>query len=233
MDERRARASFAKVWKRFEQAGMLLRSDARLPSVASLVAGAPIAGSWWSHPLAHPIYDVCQQLEHHPDVILVKLVAAKVTYLHRPLWAALLGAAGSGAAWQTAGLSAPARALAGRVAARGVLRMDELRAERGAVAKARGGAPRELEARLLVYSEDVHTERGAHAKRLESWEHWSRRIGRLPACGAAEGEAELEAAVRRYAGPEWRDALLPWSVARAARAARSPRRPRSGTSSTA
>jgi len=35
----------------------------------------------------------------------------------------------------------------------------------------------ELEANLLVYSEQFHGESGAHVRRLESWDHWSRRIG--------------------------------------------------------
>ena len=35
----------------------------------------------------------------------------------------------------------------------------------------------ELETRLLVYSEQFHSESGAHVRRLESWVHWSRRIG--------------------------------------------------------
>ncbi len=36
---------------------------------------------------------------------------------------------------------------------------------------------RELEKRLLVYSEEIHTETGAHAKVLETWESWAERIG--------------------------------------------------------
>ena len=30
---------------------------------------------------------------------------------------------------------------------------------------------------MLVYSEEVHTESGAHAKRLESWQRWAKRVG--------------------------------------------------------
>jgi hypothetical protein len=35
----------------------------------------------------------------------------------------------------------------------------------------------ELETNLLVYSEQFHTKNGAHARRLESWDHWSGRTG--------------------------------------------------------
>jgi hypothetical protein len=210
-----AASSFARVWARFAEAGLMLRADARLPSVATMVAGGPIAGSWWSHPLAHPIYDVCQELAHHPDVLIVKLVGGKVTYLHRRLWAPLLAVGTSGAPWQRRGLSAPARALARRVAARETLRLDELRPGRAAPRGAVGAAARELETRLAVYSEDVHTDRGAHTKRLESWRHWSGRAGPVGALSAEAGEVELERAVRSYAGDAWRASLVPWAAARA------------------
>ena len=32
------------------ECGLLLESDAKLPSVAGLVACAPVRGSWWGHP---------------------------------------------------------------------------------------------------------------------------------------------------------------------------------------
>ncbi len=57
------------------------------------------------------------------------------------------------------------------------MRTDRLQEFRNAKAKGPGEAARELEKRLLVYSEEIHTETGAHAKALETWEHWARRIG--------------------------------------------------------
>ena len=35
----------------------------------------------------------------------------------------------------------------------------------------------ELETNLLVHVEQFHTASGAHARRLESWDHWSGRTG--------------------------------------------------------
>jgi ankyrin repeat protein len=37
---------------------VLLEHDRELPSVTSIVAGEPISGSWWGHPLGHAIYDL-------------------------------------------------------------------------------------------------------------------------------------------------------------------------------
>jgi hypothetical protein len=214
--------SFARVWERFERDRVLLRADARLPSLTSVVAGRPIAGSWWSHPLAHHIYDVCQELQRHPDVILVKLVGRKVTYLHRSLWSALLAVGASAAPWQTDGLSAAARSLAHLVEERGALRMDELCREQPAWRATARPAARELQDRLLTYSEDVHTDRGAHTRRLVSWRHWAARAGGLPIVDAVTGRTGLERAVRDYADEAWRDGLLPWTAADAPRRTKAP-----------
>ncbi|MDA2934727.1 hypothetical protein MYX82_10350, partial [Acidobacteria bacterium AH-259-D05] len=41
---------FRLVFKQLQTWGLLLESDAILPSVSALVAGAPVRGSWWGHP---------------------------------------------------------------------------------------------------------------------------------------------------------------------------------------
>jgi hypothetical protein len=40
-----------------------------------------------------------------------------------------------------------------------------------------GEAARELERKLLVYSEQIHTDSGSHAKCLRTWERWATRVG--------------------------------------------------------
>jgi hypothetical protein len=40
-----------------------------------------------------------------------------------------------------------------------------------------GDAVRELEARLLVHSIEIHTELGAHAKQLQTWNEWRKEVG--------------------------------------------------------
>ena len=148
--------------------GLLMQSDALLPSVASLVAGAPIRGSWWAHPLSHRIFATLQELEDHPDVLVVKLVSGKVTFVHRRLWPELLAVVRSNERWQTVRLGATARTLLARVRSPGPVRTDLL-------ARSHAAAAKHLEQRLLVRASEVHTETGAHAKSLESWEQWAAR----------------------------------------------------------
>jgi hypothetical protein len=60
-----------------------------LPSVAEMVAGEPIRGSWWGHPGGHASFDALNTLAEPPNVVRTKLVNGKVTLVHRRLWPAL------------------------------------------------------------------------------------------------------------------------------------------------
>lgn len=168
--------AFRLVWKELERWGVLLASDAKLPSVAGLVARAPLRGSWWAHPQSHEIFGVASRLGSRPDVLMPRLIGGKVTFLHKKLWPALLAVGRAREPWQLEGLTERTQGLRERVENEGVLRTDELTRETGERAKSLGEAARELERRLLVYGEQFHTESGAHAKRLESWEHLTRRL---------------------------------------------------------
>ena len=71
--------------------GMLLQSArGPLPNIAELVAGEPIKGSWWGHPKGHAIFAELQSLDESPDVVRLRLVNSKVTFVHRRLWPALV-----------------------------------------------------------------------------------------------------------------------------------------------
>jgi hypothetical protein len=71
--------------------GMLLESArGPLPSVAEMIAGGPIRGSWWSHPRSHAIFDEINRFADSPDVVRLRLVNGKVTLVHRRLWPALV-----------------------------------------------------------------------------------------------------------------------------------------------
>jgi len=178
-------------WARLKHDGLLLKSDPRLPSVATLVAGEKIRGSWWAHPAAHPIFHELQRLTAHPDVLIVKLVAGKDTLVHRRLWPELLAIAQSRGAWQLRELPAAARLLYEKVRKSGAI------ATTGAAAKL-------LESRLLVHGEQFHSETGSHSQRLESWTIWAKRVGlaeaNLPS--ASEAKRTLEAILP---GAKW-----PW-----------------------
>jgi hypothetical protein len=74
-----------------------------------------------------------------------------------------------------------------------------------------GDVARELEVRLLVHSTEVHTERGVHAKRLETWERWARPAGwALGTPSVVEGRRKLETAAARLADDGGRPPRLPW-----------------------
>jgi hypothetical protein len=69
----------------------------------------------------------------------------------------------------------------------------------------------EFETNLLVYSEQFHREAGAHARRLELWDHWSSRSGCAgEQIAAVRAELELETVVaslnRKFNGR----GRLPW-----------------------
>lgn len=152
----------------------MLESDPFLPSVCSLITGQPLRGSWWSHPQAQTIFQVNELLDDHEDVLLTKLVSGKVTFVHRKLWADLFAIGSARAQWQLSGLSVAARNLLGAVDANDIIRTDQLSWPDSSKTKP-GDAARELEKKLLVVASQVHTEFGAHAKSLETWEYWLRR----------------------------------------------------------
>jgi hypothetical protein len=179
-------AQLARVLRELESAGLLLLSDPTLPSVASLVAGERIRGSWWGHRAGKRIFDVLCALEDRDDLLLSRLVAKKVTLVHARLVPALVSVGRERAAWQTTALSPAARAVLAEV-------------DRDGLARATGAAAKELELRLLCAGKSVHTESGAHATELVAWERIARarKLGRLPS--AERARAELERAASELA----------------------------------
>ena len=63
------------------------------PSLAEVIAGEPVRGSWWSHPKSHEIFAVTRAIRDSDDVLVCRLVKGKVTFVHRRLWPALVRAA--------------------------------------------------------------------------------------------------------------------------------------------
>jgi hypothetical protein len=180
--------------------GLLLKQDKVLPSVVGLVTGEVLAASWWSHPRAKEIFALLHALSERADVLETKLIAGKVTFVIDALWPAWLGVATSGENWQTAGLSVAAQALLSRVT-----RADELEAS--------GNQVKELERRLLVRSEQRHTESGKHVLVLESWGNWANRHA-VRALSVAESKAALERAASSLGAPR---SALPWHEKRRAK----------------
>jgi len=180
------------VLREIEKRGILLVTDPVLPSVTGIIAGEPVSGSWWSHARAHEMYAVLTSLEEEQGVLRVKLISKKETFVHRSFWPQLFAVATSREDWQTTGLSARARALLEKVETYGAIRLDEL--GRGFDRKALSRAARELEEKLLVHGDQVHTDKGAHAKLLSSWTERAQKLNvSFDGIGVASARAAFEA----------------------------------------
>ena len=91
--------------------GLLLLNDPALPNLCRLVAGERVRGSWWAHPRAQESFQVYDALEDHADVLILKLISRKVTYIHRTLWPQIVAVGRAREPWQMNDLSAAARKL--------------------------------------------------------------------------------------------------------------------------
>lgn len=154
------------------RSGILMKADAQRPSVTTMAAGEPIRGSWWGHSKSSVIFQALERLVDHPEVALTKLIDGKDTFVHRSRWPELLAKALQADA---SSLPPQTRQVLRRVKEAGSLTVEELKIP-GLDPKARRDAIRALERRLLIYAREYHTEKGAHSKSLESWEHWARRL---------------------------------------------------------
>ena len=167
-------------------------------------------GSWWSDPAAHEIFAVNQLLEDHPDVLITKLISGKVTFVHRKLWPQLLAVATARESWQLSDLSVEAKSLLRELDKAGSLSTD--RTTKSPVSKV-GETARELELKLLIHSEQIHTKSGTHAKLIETWESWTSRVNYH--CGLPDSfkarrslESRLDKVNEEYCG----SGRLPWTT---------------------
>lgn len=153
-----------RVMDALDRHGLPLLQDPKLPSVATLVAGEPVRGSWWGHDAGSAIFHASEALDEHPDVACAKLVSGKVTFVHRRLWPLLVTIGRAREAWQLHDLDPEARALLETVDAEGTVR-------------AAGKPASALQTRLLVAARQVHTESGTHATELQTWARFAESVG--------------------------------------------------------
>ena len=71
--------------------GVVLESaTGPVPSLAGVIAGAPIRGSWWAHPCGREIFELTRAVRGSDEVLVCRLIEGKITYVHRRLWPALV-----------------------------------------------------------------------------------------------------------------------------------------------
>jgi len=198
---------FDKVFLQLHELGFLLLTDPSLPSVSRLVADAPVRGSWWSHESAREIFAVSEMLEDHADVLIVKLISEKVTFVHRELWGHIYSIGVAREDWQLKNLTPSAKQLLEALDAEGVLQTNKLKK----FGPKPGEAARELELRLLLHANQIHTESGAHAKVIETWDIWAQRAGfRARAKSPALARRFLEKRLAEINADFGGDGRLPW-----------------------
>jgi hypothetical protein len=99
------------------------------------------------------------------------------------------------APWQFAGLSAGARELYDAIEQQGMLLVA-------------GRNAKQLEQRLLVHGQQVHTDAGHHELRLERWELWADRAGIAGTLTPQAGQLQIETAMQAIG---WTASRLPWA----------------------
>jgi len=199
---------FEKVFLQLERFGLLLLSDSSLPNVATLVAGEKVSGSWWSHKAAQRIFVISETLEDHADVLLLKLVSNKVTFVHRELWGRIYSIGVAREDWQLSKLSPVAKRLLNTLDDQGSLLTNKLGKEFGPKP---AETARELESRLLLHANQIHTESGAHAKVIETWDTWADRAGlRVKASNPAAARRLLEQRLAEMNEEFGGKGKLPW-----------------------
>ena len=162
-----SRENFDKVFAQLQDDGLLLMSE-----LVYLITNERIRGSWWSHELAQTIFNVSEMLEDHHDVLIMKLISAKVTFVHRELWNHIYSIGVAREDWQVKKLSPKARRYLKIIDAAGSLQTAKGRNWPGPIP---ADVANELESRVLIHTEQIHTESGKHARLIETWDAWAIR----------------------------------------------------------
>lgn len=136
-----------------------------LPVMTEAIAGRRLSGSWWKEG-APGTYRILGVLERS-QLLSVPLVEGKGTFLDPSLGPAIERIASDPERGRAARrtLTATARALLERAEGEGEVRMDRWRVPTPRARPAR----KLLERELLVWSFDIHTERGYHTAIVRPW----------------------------------------------------------------
>ena len=151
-----------------------------VPCFVEEVTGERVRGSWWGHPRGKLIFSLAESLEDSRQVLSLKLLDGKATFVAEALWPTLLAVVLEDG-WRAR------RAQTLDAAAKGLWKAVERATRRGA----QPAAVKALEESLLVHCASEHTEKGRHEKRLTSWAHWAKSRRLAPA------KLSLEAALEK------------------------------------
>jgi hypothetical protein len=165
----------ALAWIRKHRIALEGANAGAVPSLAHEIGG-PFKGSWWSHPKGKAIFAAASALQDSDEVLTLKLIDGKNTYVHRALWPLLLRVV-TDAQWRApriARLKTPVRAALERLESEGVLEHPK------------ADLVKALEGPLLVHCASHHTEKGHHEKILQSWKAWAKHAGATAAAGSLD-----------------------------------------------
>ncbi len=159
--------------KILEEIGLLLVSGVEIPDLYRLIAKRNPKGSWWGDAAGQEIFAVSEMLGERPDVTVTKLISGKVTFVHRKLWPKLVAVGKAREDWQMKNLTQAAKFMLRQVDKDGTLVTNKLGPEFGPKP---GETAKELELKLLIHSDQFHSESGHHLKLIETWDHWAKRV---------------------------------------------------------
>ena len=69
---------------------VLVSAKGPVPRLTEAIAGGPIKGSWWGHSKSHEIFAILEKLGDSPDILVCRLIAGRLTFVHRRLWPAIV-----------------------------------------------------------------------------------------------------------------------------------------------
>lgn len=177
-------ADEALAWIKRHRIALVAAKVGDVPSLAHEIVQGPIKGSWWGHPQGKLIFSLASAVEDSDEVLVLKLIEGKATFVHDVMWPLLLRVLLDDA-WRKPRIEELKPA-----AKRLFAEVEREREVRGADGKAVKG----LEESQLALVVSHHTERGHHEKVLTSWAHWAKTMKVKPA------EVTLEAAIAEVRG---------------------------------
>ena len=178
-------AAEALTWVREQGISLEAAKVGAVPSLAHAIVQGPIKGSWWAHPKGKQIFQLASAVHDSGEVVVLKLIDGKNTYVHRALWPALLRVLLDDVwrAPRVAKLKAPGRQLYAEVERTGMVEHPEVK------------AVKEVETSLVALVASHHTDQGHHQKAVMSWARWAKQSGAKASGGALDGAlAKLRAA---------------------------------------